>query len=283
MAHSYPPKVPEWQGEVGYARAVFAPARLAALFLLLSACSVPVASNLEEGEANRVVASLDRQGLAADKEADPTADNRFRVTVPRGDAPAAVRTLADEALPRERPRGTLDVVDKGALVPSAAAEHAGLVAGAAGDLERTFSGVDGVLFARVHLALPERDPFREVKGQRASASVLVEHRGTTPPLTQESIQRLVAGSVDGLAPSDVQVVLVSRPLRAATHDTELVRLGPMAVARGSLRVLQGTFGGLVFTSLVLALGLLALYARYARLKGELETEKTEKGEKTYGR
>ena len=94
----------------------------------------------------------------ATKEVDPQAEGRWRVTVARDDVPHALAVMRSEELPRARPPGVLDAVGKGALVPSEAAEHAQLVAGLDGELERTLEGIDGVLRARVHLSVPARSP-----------------------------------------------------------------------------------------------------------------------------
>src|SRR5258706_11510911 len=131
-------------------------------FLGLSACSVPVPAGLEETDANRIVGALDKAAIDAVKEVDPSVEGRFRVLVPRDDAARALGAMRDEELPRPRPAGVLDAMDKGALVPSRTAEHAQMVAGIAGDLERTLMGVDGILAARVHLNLPAPDPLRDV-------------------------------------------------------------------------------------------------------------------------
>ena len=161
--------------------------RVVTLLALLApvGCAVPVAGALDDSEANRVVVALDRASVDATKEPDPAAENHWRVMVSRDDVPRALSMLRDEELPRTTPPGVLDAVGKGALVPSEAAEHAQLVAGVAGDLERSLEGVDGVLSARVHLSLPEASPLRDSRDQpvaRASASVLFAHRGSTPPL-----------------------------------------------------------------------------------------------------
>ena len=68
--------------------------------------------------------------------------------------------------------------------------------------------------------------------------MLLEHRGSTPPLSADSVQRLVAGGVAGLLPTDVAVVLVSRPAPASPASSELGHVGPIAVARRSMRELQ---------------------------------------------
>jgi type III secretion protein J len=236
--------------------------------VLLSGCAVPIAAGLDEGDANRVVVALDQSGIDASKEADPTVEGKFRVTVPRDDAARALATMADEQLPRAKTKGVLEAADRGQLVPSQAAEHAQLVAGLAGDLERTLDTVDGVLSARVHLNLPAGDPLRDGPPPKASASVLIEHRGTTPPLTAESIQRLVAGGAGGLAPADVTVVFVPHVARPAAARLDLGHVGPIAVARGSVNTLRGALAGLVLLVLVFAGVTLGLSARIARLRRE---------------
>jgi type III secretion protein J len=176
--------------------------------------------------------------------------------------------MRDEELPRTQPSSVLDAVGKGSLVPSEAAEHAQLVAGIAGDLERSLEGIDGVLSARVHLNVPPPSPLRDLAPARGSASVLLEHRGSTPPLSADAVQRLVAGGVAGLLPTDVAVVMISRPVPAAPAAGELGHVGPIAVARRSMRELQGALVGLVALVAILAAATLVLYARLTRARAE---------------
>ncbi|HEY6460488.1 MAG TPA: hypothetical protein VIY73_10070 [Polyangiaceae bacterium] len=245
-------------------------ARLALPALLfLAGCSVPVAGGLEDTEANRVVVALDRASIDATRESDPVVEGKWRVEVSRDDLPRALELMREEGLPRPTPPGVLDAVGKGSLVPSEAAEHAQLVAGMAGDLEKSLEDVDGVLRARVHLNLPSPSPLRDAPVVRGSASVLLEHLGSTPPLSAESVQRLVAGAVAGLLPADVTVVLVSRPVPANPAASEFGHVGPIAVARRSMRELQGALVALVTLVAVLAAVTLFLYARLARMRAEL--------------
>jgi type III secretion protein J len=241
-------------------------ALLLACLFLVAACSVPVAGALEDSEANRVVVALERGGVGATKEPDPAAEGKWRVDVARDDLPHALLVLRDEELPRSPPQGVLDAVGKGSLVPSEAAEHAQLIAGMAGDLERSLVGIDGVLSARVHLNVPLPSPLRDISPPRGSASVLLEHRGSTPPLSADSVQRLVAGGVAGLLPTDVAVLMISRPAPPSRSGSELGHVGPIAVARASMRQLQAALVVLVAVVALLAGATLVLYARLARLR-----------------
>jgi len=242
------------------------------ILLLATGCAVPVAAALDEPDANRVIVALDQSGIDATKEVDPVTEGKFRVTVARDDVGRALATLREEELPRPKARGVLDAADRGQLVPSQAAEHAQLVAGLGGELEKTLGGIDGVLAARVHLNLPVRDALRDGPPPKATASVLIEHRGTTPPLALESIQRLVAGGAPGVVPADVAVVFVPRPARAGGGRTDLAHVGPITVARGSMNTLKGAFAGLAVLVLALAAATLALWSKTARMRREREVE-----------
>jgi type III secretion protein J len=249
-----------------------------ALALAVVACAVPVAGGLDEGEANRIVATLDRAGIEATKEGDPAVEGKFLVTVIKDEAQRAILTMQSEELPRPHAPGILDAIDKGALVPSAAQEQAELVAGTAGDLERTLEGVDGVLSARVHLSVPPNDPLSGAAPPKTTASVLLEHRGATPPLTEGSVTRVVAGGVRGLAPSDVAVIMIARPALPRAPGTDMGHVGPIAVAHASMRLLQISLGALVALVGALAIATLVLFSRVRQLGAEMaEIEERERG------
>jgi type III secretion protein J len=256
--------------------ATLSAAALRALFPVASAallaCSVPVAGGLDDAESNRIFVALDRANVDAVKEQDSAGEGKWRVTVARDDLPRALAVMREEDLPRRDPAGVIEAIGKGSLVPSEAAEHAQLVAGVAGELERSLQGIDGVLQARVHLNVPTPSPLRDATPARGSAGVLVEHRGATPPVSAESIQRLVAGGVAGLVPADVAVVMVARPAPAATDGVDgngLAHVGPIAVTRASMRQLQAALVALVALVTALATATLALYFRLSRARSVL--------------
>jgi len=242
---------------------------VAALFV--TGCAAPVAAGLDEGDANAIVVALDRASVDSTKDVDPAVEGKFRVLVAHDDVARALVTLNGEELPRVKPTSVLDAVGKGALVPSEMAEHAELVAGLEGELERTLQGVEGVLSARVHLNVADVDAAAE-RGThpRSTASVLLAHRGSTPPLSTDDVQRLVAGGVPGLLPSDVAVVTVSRAASPAVAPASaLGHVGPLAVARSSMRAVQAVLGGFVLLIAALAALALILSSRLGRARAEL--------------
>src|SRR5579859_1997513 len=247
---------------VALSAAVLRAPLILAVTAVLAACGVPVAGGLDDVEANRIFVALDRASVDGVKEQDPAGEGKWRVTVARDDLPRALAVMREEDLPRRDPLGVVDAVGKGSLVPSEAAEHAQLVAATARELERSLEGIDGVLNARVHLNVPSPNPLRDAMPARGSAAVLVEHRGATPPLSAESIERLVAGGVAGLAPTDVVVVMVARPSPVgAEGEGGLAHVGPIAVTRASMHPLQAALVALVALVAALAGATLTLYSR----------------------
>jgi type III secretion protein J len=229
-------------------------------------CTVPVAASLEESDANRVVSALERNGVAADKRPDPDGEGRFSVEVGRGDASFAISVMTREELPPRRSPGLLDAVGKGSLVPGRGDEQAKLTAGIAGELQRTLMGLDGVIDARVHLALPRRDPLQESSSEPVpTAAVLLKYRSATPPLSSDEISRLVSGAVPGLDPTHVTVVSKAVETAVSRKGTELVLLGPLTTTRSSLPYLRWMIGSVAVLNACMVALLIALWLRMRRV------------------
>jgi len=243
---------------------------------LLAACNVPIAVGLDENDANHAIVALEKSGVAADKDRDPDADGRWRISVARDDASSAAGVLSAESLPPPASPGLLDTLGQGSIVPSHAADQAKFVAGIAGELERSLRSLDGVVSVRVHLALPVADSLSpEVLPPQASASVLLRHRGSAPPIAISDIQRLVAGAAPGLTPAQVSVVASPVPDPHRPAERELSRFGPVTVTRGSVFPLRTIVGGAVLLNLALLTALALLWARVRRAESNLTEQRTE--------
>ena len=250
---------------------------LAALLVPLG-CAVPVAAGLDETGANRVVVALEDNGVVAQKEPDPAVEGRWRVRVAGDDASAAVAVLMRESLPHPEAPGVLDALGKGSIVPSRTAEQAKLTLGTAGELERSLRALDGVLSARVHLAVPPPDPLNSDKKPRLpTASVLIRHRGATPPIGASDVQRLVAGAVPGLEQNHVVVVATPVPAPARPPERELARFGPITVTRSSMLSLRLIVGAAVLLNVILIGLVLTLWSRVRRTQGALSEARALEG------
>jgi type III secretion protein J len=238
------------------------------LCALLAACSVNVAQDLAEADANRVIGELSDHAIGATKHPDPTHEGRYLVEISEADLSPALAALNAAGLPPEPTAGVLEALGESGLVPSRKAEQARLVVGTAGELERSLGALTGVVSARVHLSLPERDPLAAPDSrQLPSASVLLRHRGPTPPLLATDVQRLVAGAVGGLTAD--QVVVVYNSVAAASAPAEgMVRVGPLTLSQSSVRPLR-TAVAVTLALLVCLVG--ALLVVWLRGRGQSST------------
>jgi type III secretory pathway lipoprotein EscJ len=129
------------------------------------------------------------------------------------------------------------------------------------------------------LAVPEADALAPEQEQKApSASVLLRHRGPTPPLAVGEIQRLVAGAVASLDPSAVNVIATPAPQARRPAERELARFGPVTVTRASMTPLRLIVGIAALLNLVLLVVAFALWSRMRRAHGrlaELESARTD--------
>jgi type III secretion protein J len=232
------------------------------------ACAVPVANDLDEPTANRVVAALGRNGVAADKQRDPSNEGRFGVDVGRGDASFALSIMAREELPRQSAPGLAESLSQNSFIPSRSDERARLLLGTATELERSLLGLDGVISARVHLAVPQSDPLDPAAPlQVPTASVLIKHGGAAPPISSRDVSQLVAGAVQGLLPEHVTVLLkpVAEPVERT--GTELVRLGPLTTTRSSLPYLRWMIACVATLNVSMVALLFVLWLRGRRKPG----------------
>jgi len=219
-------------------------------------CSgVDVQGGLEERQANLAMVALDQAGIAAEKvREEGSRTPTYRLRVPRADVAQALKVLRSHELPRETPKGVLEVLGQPSLIPTATQERALHVSALGGELARTIETIDGVLAARVHLSLPDDNPLREAERRsHPSASVLIKARpGTT--LATDDVKRLVAGSVDGLDPARVSVVVTVAHAAPQLQGADLAAVGPFRVARASRGPLLAT----LVTALAAIIGLCGL-------------------------
>lgn len=180
-------------------------AALCATTLLLGACSnQELYSQLSERQANEMVAVLRSAGIDAEKQSQ---EGRFSVLTARGDFATAVRTLNAQGYPRETFDSMGKVFKREGFVSSPLEERARLMFAMSQEISNTIANIDGVVTARVHLVVPERNPLVD-KPQPSAAAVFIKHRpdrDLTSQITQ--IKALVVNSIEGLSYDNVTVAL----------------------------------------------------------------------------
>jgi type III secretion protein J len=170
---------------------------------LLGGCGKdPLYSKLDEQQANEMLAVLVGAGIDASK---TPAEEGWSIEVARSGVPQAMKVLKAEGYPHEAYQSLGDVFRKEGFVSTPLEERARLLHALSQELSRTVAAIDGVVIARVHLAIPERNPLSEDK-PLSSASVFIKHKpGSQVVNKAASIKALVVNSVEGLPYDNVTV------------------------------------------------------------------------------
>ncbi len=222
------------------------------------ACSTNILHGVDERSANEATAALERAGIGAEKLPDEGAPASggaaYTIRVAHADGTRAVDLLRALGLPHDRRRGFAETYGQPSLIPTPSEERARYIDALAGEIERTLESADGVVSARVHLVLEETDPLAADAKPRstARAAVLLKARPGTAPFSDGDVRKLVAGSVAGLDPAAVSVVMTASADPTGAAAASLAALGP-------LRITPGT-RPLLLAALVAGLALLALLA-----------------------
>ena len=177
----------------------------AAVFLAGCDKETTLHSSLEERQANLVMAALIDAGIVCHK--TPGEEGTWNVTVVESRFAEAVNLLERKGLPRRIHQGIGEVFKKTGMISSPSEERIRFMDALAQDLAKTISGIDGVVDARVHIVLPENDPFaRHVLP--SSAAVAIRSRWDVD-ITDiiPSIKGLVKNSIEGLAAEKIMVTV----------------------------------------------------------------------------
>jgi type III secretion protein J len=219
---------------------------------MLAGCGarVELLSTIPERDANEVIAELLNKGIAATKVAGK--EGNASVQVPQPDVARAIDVLRVAGLPRETFKGMGQVFTKDGLISSPVEERARYLYALSQELSGTLSRIDGVLFARVHLVLPERSSGID-KGMPSSAAVFIKHRPEYDiELLQPQVRRLVANSIPDLTADRVTVVLVASLMKAPETPAQVsvwgIEVSPMVA--GKLRMLGYVMIGLLALAVV---------------------------------
>jgi type III secretion protein J len=216
------------------------------LALLLIACTprVELISQVSESQANDVIAALSDRGVAAEK--IPGKEGMVSVQVPQDKIARAIEIMHAAGLPHEPYVSLGDVFKKDGLISSPTEERARMLFALSQELSHTISQIDGVIYAQVHVVLPEHAGFGET-GNPSSAAVFIKHEDTANlDDVVPQIRRLVANSIPGLTYDKVSVELVPTAVQATVVATaaQLETVWSVQVTGRSAGLLRGILVGL---------------------------------------
>ena len=177
----------------------------AALFLAGCDKETTLHAGLEEKQANLVMAALLDAGISCHK--SPGEEGTWDVSVVESRFADAVNLLGKAGLPRNDHQGIGEVFKKTGMISSPSEERIRFMDALAQDIAKTISGIEGVVDARVHIVLPENDPFaRHVIP--SSAAVAIRSRWDAD-LTDiiPSVKGLVKNAIEGLQYEKIMVTV----------------------------------------------------------------------------
>lgn len=195
--------------------------------LLLAGCSrTTLYSNLDEQQANELMAALLGAGIGADKGQTTTQNGTgWEVRVSQGDFPRAMQVLASRRLPRERYVSMCETFKKEGFASSAIEERARYQCSLQQELAHTLSGIPGVAEARVHVALPERDPLGNETNDSSAAVTIYEQPGANVRDRETDIKVMVKDSIEGLDdPNKVTVKFYTLGTPQASRQPAVTRM-----------------------------------------------------------
>lgn len=174
---------------------------------LLTGCGrIDLYANLSEQQANEVAAVL----LAAEIDADKriSESKAWAVRIEKSDLPRAMDVLEGAGVPHISAPSMAELFKKDGFISSPLEERARFISATAIELQQTIGRMNGVLDARVHLAMPERDPLTDAVVP-PSASVFVRYAQDVKFAENggvNNVKALVRDAVEGLAPERITVV-----------------------------------------------------------------------------
>ena len=200
----------------------------------LTACRVELYSGLQEKEGNEILAVLLSHNIPATKVLGK--NNIVSIRVDEVDVASAIELLRHNGFPRDQFVNLGDVFQKQGLISSPLEERARYIYALSQTISETLSQIDGVLTARVHVVLPEKQALAEFVPP-SSASVFIKYRpGMGIEEMVPNIKMIVQNSIEGLSYDKIGVALFP------AQDTATTRIeGPplnsvlgLRIARDSL-------------------------------------------------
>ena len=162
----------------------------------------PIYSNLSVTSANSIEATLANAGFKVTVSEDGSS-----VSVPRADAARARMVLAESGVSIDGDPGWELFDEKSGLAMNSFLQKINRTRAMEGELARSIQTLDGISTARVHLVLPDREPFsREAPAPRASIIIRPEPGRAVNRKQAIAVRNLVASAVAELDLSRVTVL-----------------------------------------------------------------------------
>jgi type III secretory pathway lipoprotein EscJ len=180
--------------------------------ILLAGCSARKVQTVKvEAEANQIIDVLGENGIRAKKNEVGEGERKSFEILINGDdeaVAAAIQLMEDHCLGRPDPPEP----EGGAVITSIEVERAREQRRMKMNIESQLRKLPGVTCVDVNF-VPPQDRSLAINPYPSTASVLVNYKTQTFPVSKDDIASLVARSVPALQPENVSVVISAKPLR----------------------------------------------------------------------
>ena len=186
--------------------------------LLLSGCQMELYSNLSENDVNNMLSIMLSNGIDSEKVKDKKS-KAYALMIDKDKIPKAIGLLKEHGYPREKVTGVQELFKKEGLVSSPMEERVRYIYALSQSVQETLSQIDGVLTARVHIVMPENNPFADTI-KPSSASVFIKYNPSSNIKNIKSkIKLIVEKSIEGLSYEKVSVVMLPAQLSYTTRSS----------------------------------------------------------------
>lgn len=179
---------------------------LFSLIFMLSACQKDLYQDLSEKQINEMLALLLKYNIHVEKSAQ--GKGKFTLSVDEKQLIQALEILNKNNLPRQNFQNLGEVFKGENIISSNSEENARLAFAISQELSETFSQIDGVLSARVHIVLGSIDQTTETI-TKPSAAVFLRHTSESPVTNfVAKIKETTAKAVPNLDFDNISIMLV---------------------------------------------------------------------------
>lgn len=233
--------------------------------LLLAGCGgSALYSQLDEKQANEIMAALLGAGIDASKAPSPSKTG-WEVTIPRGDFPLAMQVLNSKGLPRRDSPTLGEIFEKEGFTSSALSEKARYVFGLQEAMRQKLLKIDGVIDADVTIALPDRDPLGGVTAEPSASVFIYTAPGANLRDREMDLKIGVKDGVEGLTnPNKVTIKFFT--IAAPTLNQPDANTGTAALSSISPIAVGATLAVVLLIGLGIAFG--------GRIRARLTQDKT---------
>lgn len=228
--------------------------------LVVAGCTgTPLYSELEEQQANQVMAALLASGISVTKE--PSASkNGFQINIASSDIPAAMEILRTRGLPQRASPTLGELFKKEGFASSATDEKARYVFGLQENIRRGLMMIDGIVDANVVIALPDPNPLGDTPPESSASVLIIQAPGVDLRDRETDLKVSIKDGLQGM--SDVNKVTI----KFFTVGSGAV-LPKQAAARGGQ--MQGALSSISPLTIGLAIGVALLLGTLVAVVGRL--------------